>query len=321
MRRTSHCVGLLALLFAAQVAAQAYPVRPVHLIVPSVAGGATDVLARVVAEGLGTRLGQPLVVENRPGAGTVLATSQVAKLGGDGYTLLFGTLAHAINATLNRKLSYDPLADFEFIGKIGQLTFAVTVSPSLGAEDLAGLVGMLRANPGKTQYGSAGVGSPMHVGGELLKQLTRTDAIHIPYKGEAAALADLLGGRITFMLCSVPTCAGRFDEGSLRALAVSSPARSPRLPKVPTGAEAGVAGLETYSWFMIIAPKGTPRTVVDRVSEAINAMLQDAAFKTRIAATGAELDTRSSPEATRAFVQSEIDKWRPIVRASGAVVD
>lgn len=318
----------LALLAAALVAAPTihaqsgpYPGRPVHLIVPYVAGGATDVLARIVAEAMAARLGQPMVVENRPGAGTVLATGQVAKSAADGYTLLFGTLAHSINATLNKNLSFDPLNDFEFVGKFGQLTFAVMVNPALGVSDLNGLLAMLRAQPGKLHFGSAGIGSPMHLGGELLKHLTKTDAIHIPYRGEAAALADLLGGQIAFMLCSVPTCASRVENGSIKALALSSATRSARVPNVPTGAEAGVPGFETYSWFMIATPKGLPAPIIERLDGAINAVLQDGAFRARVAAMGIEVDTRSTPAGTRAYVQSEIEKWRPIIRATGATAD
>ena len=314
-------VCLLALALPAGARDPAYPARAVHLVVPYTAGGATDVLARIVAESMSTRLGQPMIVENKPGAGSSLATGQVAKAAPDGYTLLFGTLAHSINATLNKNLSFDPLNDFEFVGKVGQLSFAVMVNPALGVTDLNGLVAVLRANPGKYQFGSAGVGSPMHVGGELLKHLTQTDAGHVPYRGESAALTDLLGGQIAFMLCAVPTCAARIQDGSMKALGVTSATRSSRIPNVPTTAEAGVPGFETYSWFMLAAPKGTPRSVIERLNVALNAMLQDAEFRSRVAVMGIDADLRSTPDATRAYVKSEIDKWRPIVRATGATVD
>jgi tripartite-type tricarboxylate transporter receptor subunit TctC len=245
----------------------------------------------------------------------------VAKAAPDGYTVLFGTLAHSINATLNKHLPFDPLNDFEFVGKIGQLTFAVMVNPALGVNDLKGLVDAMRAKPGALQYGSAGIGSPMHVGGELFKHLSHTDAIHVPYKGEAAALTDLLGGRIAFMLCAVPTCAPRIEDGSMKAVAVTSATRSPRLPNVPTTAEAGVPGFETYSWFTLAVPKGTPRPIVDRLSAALNAVLADPGFRDKAAAMGIETDPRSTPEDTRAYVAREIDKWRPIVQATGASVD
>jgi putative tricarboxylic transport membrane protein len=299
----------------------AYPRRAVHLVVPYTAGGATDVLARIVAESLSSKLGQPMIVENRPGGGAVLATVHVAKAAPDGYTLLFTTLAHSINATLNKNLPFDPLNDFEFVGKVGQLTFAIMVNPALGAPDLRSLVELMRASPGKYQFTSAGVGSPMHLGAELLKHLTRTDAMHIPTKGETVALSDLMGGRVAFMLCSITTCASRIQDGSLKAVAVTSATRSPHVPKVPTAAEAGVPGLETYSWFVILAPKGTPGGVSTRVSAALNQTLQDAQVRSRVAAMGVEADLKSTPQDTRAYVQSEIEKWRPIIRATGATAE
>ncbi len=325
MITSTRCMRLLVffaltLMSALPVAGQdaSYPRRPIHLVVPYTAGGATDVLGRIVAESLSSRIGQPVVVENKPGAGAVLATALVAKAAPDGYTLLFGTLAHSINATLNKNLPFDPVNDFEFIGKIGQLSFAVIVNPELGVTDLASLVNLLRASPGKYQFASAGVGTPMHLGAELLKHLTKTDALHVPYRGESAALIDLLGGRVAFMLCSIPTCASRIQDGSIKAMAVTSLQRAAQAPAVPTGSEAGVPGLETYSWFFIAAPKGTSPGIVARLSSALNDVLQDEQFRKRVVAMGTETDLRSTPQATKAYVQSEIDKWRPIIRATGA---
>lgn len=314
---------MLVLAIALPAAAQEpqYPQRAVRLVIPYTAGGATDVLARIVAESLTSRLGQPMVPENRPGGGAVLATAQVARVAPDGYTLLFTTLAHSINATLNKNLPFDPVNDFEFIGKVGQLTFAIIVNPALGAGDLASLVNLMRASPGKYQFSSAGIGSPMHLGGELLKHLTRTDAMHIPTKGETVALSDLLGGRVAFMLCSITTCASRIQDGSIKAVAVTSASRSPQVPNVPTAAEAGVPGLETYTWFIVAAPKGTPNNVVARVSAALNDVLQDAKVRGRIAAMGMEADRSSTPERTKAYVQSEIEKWRPIILTVKAATD
>jgi tripartite-type tricarboxylate transporter receptor subunit TctC len=314
---------LLALVAALPAAAQevSYPRRAIHLVVPYTAGGATDVLARIVAESTSTRVGQPMVVENRPGAGAVLATGQVAKAAPDGYTLLFATLAHSINASMNKNLPFDPVNDFEFVGKVGQLTFAIIVNPAIGASDLGALVKLMRANPGKYQFTSAGVGTPMHLGAELLNQLTGTQAMHIPTKGETVALTDLLGGRVAFMLCSITTCASRIQDGSIKALAVTSATRSPQVPNVPTAGEAGVPGLETYSWFIIAAPKGTPKGVIARLSGALNEVLKDTQVRARVAAMGIETDRSSTPDGTKAYVQSEIDKWRPIVRATGATAE
>ncbi|MFN0302670.1 MAG: Bug family tripartite tricarboxylate transporter substrate binding protein [Burkholderiales bacterium] len=314
--------ALLALSGTLAIAQDAtYPRRPVHLLVPYVAGGATDVFARIVAEAMTARVGQPVVVENKPGGGTVLATGIVAKGAPDGYTLLFSTLAHSINASLHKSLPFDPVGDFEFVGKFGQLTFMVVVQRALEVTDLNGLLALMRANPTKYQYGSAGVGSPMHLGVELLKSIAKVDAAHVPYKGESAVLNDLLGGRIAFMLCSVPTCGPRLKDGAIKALALSATTRSALVPNVPSAPEAGVPGFETYTWFMIAAPKGTPRAIVDRLSRAINDVLQDANVRTRMAGLGIDADSTSSPEGTRAHVQREIEKWRPIVIATGATTD
>ena len=311
-------IGIAALTAGAgAVHAQDYPTRPVQLVIPYTAGGATDVLARIVAENLTTRLGQRVVPENRPGAGAVLATGQVARAPADGYTLLFGTLAHALNATMNPKLPFDPVNDFEFVGKIGQLSFIVVTHPSLKVNDLQGLVEVMRKDPGKLQFASAGIGSPMHLGGEMLKHLTKTDAVHVPYKGESAALTDLIGGHVNFMLCSVTTCAPRLADGTIKPLSLTAAARSPVVPGLPTGAEAGFPGTETYSWFFIAAPKGTPAAVVSRLDRAINDMLADEKFRQRAQGMGIDIDARSTPAGTKQLVQAEIDRWRPIIKAIG----
>lgn len=311
-------LGLASALAAAPAAAQDYPRRPVQLVIPYTAGGATDVLARMVADGLSTRLGQRVVPENKPGAGAVLATGLVARATPDGYTLLFGTLAHSLNATMTPNLPFDPVNDFEFIGKIGQLSFIVVTNPKLQVNDLQGLIALMRSQPGKLQYGSAGVGTPMHLGGELLKHVTNTSAVHVPYRGESAALADLIGGHVNFMLCSVTTCAPRLADGTLKPLSVTSANRSPLAPALPTAAEAGVPGTETYSWFFIAAPKGTPPAVVARLDRALNEVLADGSFKSKALGMGIETEASSSPAAVKALVQAEIDKWRPIIKATGA---
>jgi tripartite-type tricarboxylate transporter receptor subunit TctC len=275
------------------------------------------VIARLVAEQVGKRLGQPIIADNRPGAATVLAAGQVARAAPNGYTLLFGTLAHSLNATLQTKLPFDPVNDFDFIGKVGQVSFLVVTKPQLPVKDLRELVALLQKQPGKLTFGSAGVGSPMHLGGELLKHLTKTDAIHVPYKGESAALTDLLGGQLDFMLCTTTTCASRLNDGTLKALAVTSPQRSPVAPRLPTTAEAGIPGFEIYTWVFLASPKGTPSAVVDRLQRALNEVLADPQFKQRALAIGFETDARTSPAALKSMVQSEILKWRPIIKASG----
>jgi tripartite-type tricarboxylate transporter receptor subunit TctC len=322
MLRTFNFIAralVLACAWLSPALAQDYPTRAVQLVIPYTAGGATDVLGRILAEHLSTRLGQRVVPENRPGAAAVLATGQVARANPDGYTLLFGTLAHSLNATMNPNLPYDPVNDFEFVGKIGQLSFFVITNPQLKVGNLGELVSLMRSQPGKLQFASAGVGTPMHLGGELLKQITKTEAIHVPYRGESAALTDLIGGHVSFMLCSVTTCAPRLQDGTIKALSVTSPKRAPQAPALPTGSEAGVPGMETYSWFFVAAPKGTPAAIVNRLDRELNAILKDEKFTTRVHAMGIDTDSSSTPAGTRALVQSEIDKWRPVILSTGAV--
>lgn len=311
------CAIAGAVVGAPAALAQDYPTRPIQLIIPYVAGGGADTLARLLADQLSTKLGQRVVPENKPGAATMLAAGQVARAAPNGYTLLIGTMAHSLNAILQPQMPYDAVNDFEFIGNLGHFGFLVVTNPQMKVNDLRGLVEMMRSQPGKLQFGSAGIGSPMHLGGEFLKHLTKTDAIHVPYKGEGAALTDLLGGHIGFMLCTVATCAARVKDGSVKALAVPSPKRSPLAPAVPTSAEAGLPGYEIYTWVFLAAPKGTPPAVIQRLDRALNEVLADEQFRSRVTAMGVDLETSSSPTAMKALVQSEIQKWRPIVKASG----
>jgi tripartite-type tricarboxylate transporter receptor subunit TctC len=317
----SGVCGLAVLAAHAPAQAQAYPAQPIQLVIPYVPGGGSDTLARLLAEHMGTRLGQRIVPENKPGAATMLAAAQVARAAPNGYTLLISTLAHALNPSLQPQLPYHPVNDFEFIGKVGSFGFLVVTTPQLGVKTLPELVERMRAQPGKLQFGSAGVGSPMHLGGEYLKHMTKTDAIHVPYKGEGAALTDLLGGHISFMLCTVATCAPRVQDGSLTALAAPAPARPALLPTVPTSAEAGLPGYEITTWIFLAAPKGTPAPVVQRLDRTLNEVLADAQFRGRVTAMGVDLDTRSTPAATKQFVQAEIEKWRPVVKASGMTLN
>jgi tripartite-type tricarboxylate transporter receptor subunit TctC len=317
-------VGVICASLAAMPcsAAQDYPDRPIQLVIPYAPGGGTDVLARYVAEYLGDRLGQKVIPDNRPGAGTAIGAGVVARAAPNGYTLLFSTLAHSLNATMNPKLQFDPVNDFEFVGRVGQGQLFIMVNPQyVKVDNLGSLITLMRTKNEKVAFASAGVGSPMHLGGELLKQFTKGDATNVPYKGEAPALADLLGGRVTFMLCSISACGPYIQERKLKPLAVMAPRRSVFAPMVPTTAEAGFPGVELNTWYFIAAPKGTPPAVITRLNQALNEVLIDGGFKRRVYTMGVELETRTTPAGTRALVQSEIDKWRPIIKASGAVVE
>ena len=307
--------------FAAPSFAQSYPDHAIKLVVPYLAGGATDVGARVVAERMAKGLGQPIVIDNRPGAGVIVGTNAVAKSDPDGYTLLITTLAHPINITLQKKLPYDSIADFEPVALMGIINFILVVHPSSPVTDLASLVKYLKENPDKANYGSAGTGSPMHLGPELFKSLTGVQANHVPYRGEAAALNDMIGGRLTFMLSGTPTVAPHIQSGAVRALATPSPKRPSLVPAVPTTTEAGMAQWQTYSCIMMLAPKGTPRATVERLNREANAAMASDEVKERLAKLGIDAVESSTPESTAKFIRDEAEKWAPIVRATGVQVE
>jgi tripartite-type tricarboxylate transporter receptor subunit TctC len=266
-------------------------------------------------------LGQPIMIDNRPGAGVIVGTNAVAKAEPDGYTLLITTLAHPINMTLQKKLPYDSIADFEPVALMGIINFILVVHPSTPVKDLPALVQYLRDNPDKANYGSAGTGSPMHLGPELFKSLTGVQANHVPYRGEAAALNDMIGGRLTFMLSGTPTVAPHIESGAVRALATPSPKRSSLAPSVPTTTEAGLPAWQTYSCIMMLAPKGTPRPVVERLSRESNAAMASGEVKERLVKLGIDAVESSTPESTAKFIKDEAEKWAPIVKASGAQVE
>lgn len=318
------CIALAAAACSAMgisspLAQQTYPERSVRVIVPYGPGGETDVSARLVSEKLTESLGQPFVVENRPGGGTVVGTDALAKAEPDGYTLLTFTLAHSINDTLRPDLPYDSLEDFEFISTIGASYFSIVTHPSLPVSSLEELVDYLRNNP--SPFASAGVGSPMHLGAELFLQLSGVEAEHVPYQGGAPAIADVRGNHVTFALCSVATCAPLHREGAIKVLATTGATRSPHLPEIPTVAEAGYPGYEVYTWFALAAPKGTPREIVDTLNRATNEALASSDLLERFGEMGVVEMDGSTSESTLELVRSEIEKWAPIVISSGATAD
>ena len=309
-------VAALVCTFAA--AAQSYPNQPIKLIVPFAAGGGTDVTARMVAEQLRPRLGTSVVVENRPGASAAVGAGVVARSAPDGYTLLVGTATLAANTVVSGPAeNFDLINDFEFVGKMGSLDLIVVTNAALKVEDLQGLVNLMRTQPAKVTFGSPGIGSPAHLGGELLKQLTKGDAVHVPYKGESAALNDLLGGQITFQLCGPNVCVPRIQQGQLKGLAIAAKKRSGMAPTIPTTAEAGVPGLEAGTWYFVAAPKGTPAAIVDKLNGALNAVFADEKFRTRLLDQGVEVETGTTGAAVKSGLQAEMDKWRPVVKAAG----
>nr|WP_256476108.1 tripartite tricarboxylate transporter substrate binding protein [Siccirubricoccus soli] len=278
-------------------------------------------MARIAAEAMSARLGQPIVIDNRPGAGVTVGTGFVARSVPDGYSLLVTTLAHATNPALFKSLPYDSEGDFTPVGMIGLTPCVLVVNPGLRARDLASFVALLRAEPERHAYGSAGAGSPMHLAPELLAQMTGTKVRHVPYRGEAPALNDLVAGHITFAIDPVTAAAPLVRAGALRALAVASARRAAILPEVPTFAEAGLAGFEAYTWAVIMAPRGTPPEVVERLNRELGAVLGLPDIRSRLAELGVEMERAFSPAETGGFIRAEAAKWAPIVRASGASLD
>ncbi|WP_029048431.1 tripartite tricarboxylate transporter substrate binding protein [Cupriavidus sp. amp6] len=298
-----------------------YPTKPITLIVPFSAGGTTDILARIVGLQLGKALGQPVVIDNRPGAGGNIGASLAAKAPGDGYTLFMGTIGtHAINQSLYSKLPYDPVKDFAPITRVAMVPNLVVVNPKVPVNNVKELIAYVKANPDKLSYGSSGSGSSMHLSGELFNSMTGLHIQHIPYKGSAPAVNDLLGNQIGLMFDNMPSSYPHVKAGKLRALAVTSAKRSPALPNVPTVAESGVPGYEATSWFALYATGGTPQAIVDRLNAEVVKILAMPEVKKQMADQGAEPNPEK-PAQLAAFMKSETAKWAKVVKASGATVD
>jgi tripartite-type tricarboxylate transporter receptor subunit TctC len=316
---------IAALVFAALMmdgaAAQTYPNHAIRLIVPFPAGGTTDIIARDVAKQLTSTLGQSVIVDNRAGAGGNIGSDVVAKAAPDGYTLLMGTVGtHAINPSLYAKMPYDHVKDFTPVILVAGVPNVLEVTPSLPVNSVADLIKLAKAKPGTINFASSGNGTSIHLSGELFKTLTGVDMTHVPYKGSAPAIQDLLSGQVQVMFDNLPSSLAQIKAGKLRPLAVTSSKRSPALPDVPTVAEAGVPGFEASSWFGILAPAGTPPAIVAKINADVNAWLQSPEGKAELAAQGAEA-AGGSPDAFVAHIRAETEKWAKVVKASGAKVD
>ena len=311
--------GLLTPLTAA--AQTAFPSKPITIIVPFAAGGTTDILARVVGQALSTELGQPVVIENRAGAGGNIGAQAAARSPADGHTLFMGTVGtHAINASLYKKLPFDPIKDFAPLTRVANVPNLLVANPAQPYKTVGELIAYAKANPGKINFGSSGSGSSIHLSGELFNALAKVDMVHVPYKGSAPAVTDLLGNQIAIMFDNMPSAIQHVRSGKLRALAVTTAKRSPELPNVPTIAEAGVPGYEATSWFGLFAPAGTPAAVVTRLNTAIVKILASADVKKKITEQGGEVYSEK-PEQFAAFIQKEAVKWGKVVRDSGASLD
>jgi tripartite-type tricarboxylate transporter receptor subunit TctC len=311
-------LALVAVVLGTPAHAQDYPNRPITLVVPYAAGGGNDLFARIASEKMSRTLGQQIVIENRPGAGGSTATRAVAKAAPDGYTLVIGgTGTLAVNPTLYQNVGYDPRKDFAPVGLIGTSALVVLVNPNLPARSIPELIALAKKEPGKLNYASAGVGSGIHLGTALFEMMAGVKLTHVPYRGSAPALTDLIGGHVSIYFSSLPPAVGLVGEGKVRALAVTSLKRSEIFPNLPTVAEAGVPGFEAVLHYGIVAPAGTPRPIIDKLSAALREAVSAPDTKERMAKDGTE-PLLSTPEEYATDIDREEIKWSAVVKQSGA---
>lgn len=305
-----------ALLVHAQTPAQgAYPTRPIHIVVPFTPGGSTDILARSIGQELTKAWGQAVIIDNIAGAGGSVGADKVAKALADGYTLLMGHIGTlAVNPSLYPNLPYDPVKSFAPVAWVARVPNVLVVHPSVPAKSVKELVAYAKANPGKLNYGSGGNGSAANLATEYFKLQTGTSILHIPYRGTAPAVIDLIGGQIQVLFTGAPAVLGQIKNGQLRALAVSSPKRIDALPDVPTVAELGYEGFEADQWYGVVAPAGTPRDIVLKLNAQINQSLESAELKTRMTSEGA-IATPTTPEAFGQLIVREIARWKPVIQS------
>ncbi len=315
----------MALLLAAgcitgSAVAQNYPSRAIRMIVALGPGGGTDVTGRIVSQKLSEQMGVPVVVENRPGAGTVIGTEVAAKAAPDGYTLVTASPELSINPSLQAKLPYDTLRDFAAISQLTTGQYFLSTHPSVPVRTVKDLIALAKAKSGRVTYGSSGNGSANHLGGVLFQNMTGTRLVHVPYKSAAQAATALMSGEIDLMISSTTAAINPIKSGRLRAIAVTGPKRLSLTPEVPTVSESGVPGFEVTGWYMMLAPAGVPRDIIARLNSEIVKAVHSPAVKDRFAALGTE-PVGSSAEACGEFLRAEIAKWTKVVRASGAKAD
>ncbi len=306
-------LGLLAAATATAASAETFPDRSITMIVPFAAGGSTDVVARIVAQKMSEDLGQQVIVQNVAGAGGNLGAGNVARAAPDGYTILMGTVAtHALNPLILKSTPYDAEKDFSPISLLVVVPNVLVVNPELPAKNVEELVALLKADPDKYSYASSGNGTPLHLSGELFKSMAGVDMQHIPYKGAGPALNDVIGNQVPIMFDNLPSSSSHIKAGTLRALAVTTAKRAPSFPDIPTIAESGIPGYETYTWNALFAPANTPADVVARLNISANKALGDPAVAERMKEFSATI-VGSTPEELGAHVKAELAKWKPVV--------
>ena len=315
--RPAALIGAVLLLAPLLASAQSYPTRGIRIVIPYAAGGAAGTVGRLLADKMSVSTGQPVIVDHRPGGGTIIGNNMVAKAAPDGYTLVMGTItSHAMLSSLSTRVPFDPEKDFAPISLITSLPFVLLAHPSVPAANVRDLITLARQQPGKLSFGSAGNGTSNHLAGELFKSIAKIDMLHVPYKGSAPALADLLGGQITTMFDLTPTALTQIAGGKVQAIAITSARRSSVAPNIPTMAESGVPGVEVVSWFGILAPAGTPAPIVNFLNAEIVKAMNAPDVRQQMAALGADVVT-NTPQEFAAFISAERAKWAMVVREAG----
>ena len=321
MKNIARLLGVVVFALSTSAFAQTWPAKPIKWIVPFAPGGTTDILARTIGEKLTVALGQPVIIENKPGAGGGVGAEFTAKAPPDGYTIMGGTIStHAINASLYKSLPYDPVKDFVPITLIARVPNMLVINPDIPAKNVADLITLLKANPGKYSFASSGNGTSQHLSGELFKSIAGVDMQHIPYKGSPPALQDVVGGQVAMTFDNITTAWPLAKGGKLRALAVTTSKRSEIAPDVPTLSESGLAGYEVGSWQGVFAPAGTPAAIVKRLNAEIVKIINMPDVKEKLIGLGAEPVGNTSEEFA-ALVKTEVVKWAEVVKKSGAKVD
>jgi tripartite-type tricarboxylate transporter receptor subunit TctC len=313
--------ALAAVVAPTQVcAAESYPTKPIRIIVPFAPGGGTDVTARLVGQPLAEKLGQPVVIDNRPGAGTMLGTELTAKAPADGYTIMIASASHAINPTLYRKVNYDPLRDFAPITLAISFPFVIAVHPSVPAQSVKELIAQAKANPGRLTYASSGTGSTNHLAGELFKRMAGIEMVHVPYKGGGPAMNDTIGGQVQMIFGTVLETMPQVRAGKLKGLAVSSGKRAAFAPDLRTASEDGLPGYDVTGWYAFLAPAAIPRPVLNRLNAEMTAILNTPATRERFLAMGAE-PWPTSPEAAKEFIAGEVGRWGKLIKGARIAAD